>query len=60
MKFKLNRSVSLMKNRLLLTAILGFNFFIFWITPSVNAASYPYTKNNTVVGSLKELHCQER
>ena len=54
MTFKLNRSVSLMKNRLFLTAILGFNFLAFWIIPPVNAASYPYTKNNTVVGSLKD------
>ena len=49
-----------MKNRLFLTAILGFNFLAFWVIPSVNAASYPYTKNNTVVGSLKGLHRQER
>jgi len=54
MTFKLNRSVSLMKNRLFLTAILGFNFLAFWIIQSVNAASYPYAKNNTVVGSLKD------
>lgn len=54
MTFKLNGSVSLMKNRLFLTAILGFNFLAFWIIPSVNAASYPYAKNNTVVGSLKD------
>ena len=42
-----------MKNRLFLTAIFGFNFFILWIAPSADSASYPYTKNNTVVGSLK-------
>jgi len=54
MTFKLNGSVSLMKNRLFLTAIIGFNFLAFWVIPSVNAASYPYTKNNTVAGSLKD------
>ncbi|MEK7735481.1 MAG: LysM peptidoglycan-binding domain-containing protein, partial [Nitrospirota bacterium] len=43
-----------MKNRLFLTAIFGFNFFILWIAPSADSASYPYTKNNTVVGSLKD------
>lgn len=53
MKFKLNRSVALMKNRLFLTAIFGFNFLAFWIIPSADSASYIYTKNNTVVGSLK-------
>ncbi len=41
-----------MKNRLFLTAIFGFNFFILWIAPSADSASYPYTKSNTVVGSL--------
>lgn len=43
-----------MKNRLFLTAILTFNFLTFLIIPSVNAAPYPYTKNNTVVGFLKD------
>ena len=43
-----------MNNRLFLTAILCFNFLIFWIAPSANSASYIYTKNNTVVGSLKD------
>ncbi len=41
-----------MKNRLFLTAIFGVNFFILWIAPSADSASYPYTKNNTVVGSI--------
>ncbi|OGW73023.1 MAG: hypothetical protein A3J81_02705, partial [Nitrospirae bacterium RIFOXYB2_FULL_43_5] len=53
MKLKINGSVHLINNRLFLTAILGFNFFILWAAQSADAASYPYTKNNTVVGSLK-------
>jgi len=52
-KLKINGSVHLINNRLFLTAILGFNFFILWAAQSADAASYPYTKNNTVVGSLK-------
>ncbi|MBI5205481.1 MAG: L,D-transpeptidase family protein [Nitrospirae bacterium] len=40
-----------MKNRLFLTAVFGLNFFILWIAPSADSASYTYT-NNTVVGSI--------
>ncbi|MCX5717127.1 MAG: L,D-transpeptidase family protein [Nitrospirae bacterium] len=41
-----------MNNRRFLTAVFSLNFFILWIAPSADAASYTYTNNNTVVGSI--------